>query len=172
MSSCLPRPSFRPGPDFSAAGASRAPIGARGFSRSRGDVPYSARTAGHGGLCVSVPRKDLLGNDRPLIHHEHGLTRASHRHPTPGRGTIEGNRLPIPDALSGWGSPRSSANRVSTLVLDQGVCTGCGQCEHRCPFGAISMDDVPVIDPGKCLGCGNCVAVCPVEALVMEKEAA
>ena len=55
-------------------------------------------------------------------------------------------------------------------VLNQDDCTGCGVCEDRCPFGAISMNGVAQIDLEKCLGCGNCVAVCPVEAVSMEKS--
>ena len=49
--------------------------------------------------------------------------------------------------------------------LDEEACTGCGECESRCQFNAITVDDIAVIDLDKCFGCGNCVTTCPVEAL-------
>jgi ferredoxin len=54
-------------------------------------------------------------------------------------------------------------------VLNPDACIGCGECETRCPFHAISTDGVAAIDPGKCLGCGNCAVICPEKAIAMEK---
>jgi Pyruvate/2-oxoacid:ferredoxin oxidoreductase delta subunit len=56
-------------------------------------------------------------------------------------------------------------------VIDKNACVACGECETRCPFNAISMDDIAQFDMDKCLGCGNCVFVCPEKALIMEKAA-
>jgi len=53
--------------------------------------------------------------------------------------------------------------------LDEGLCTGCGICEDRCQFHAITMNGVAAIDTEKCYGCGNCVIKCPAEALVLEE---
>ena len=53
-------------------------------------------------------------------------------------------------------------------VLDEAVCTGCGECEERCPFDAISVDGIAQFDMEKCYGCGNCVLTCPENALIME----
>jgi heterodisulfide reductase subunit A len=56
-------------------------------------------------------------------------------------------------------------------VVDEKLCTGCGNCVEACPFGAISMHkregelDLSQIDPLLCTGCGNCVVVCPVKAI-------
>ena len=56
-------------------------------------------------------------------------------------------------------------------VVNAAACTGCGECSHHCPFGAISMvsgDDgqrVANIDPAGCKGCGGCVPACPADAI-------
>ncbi len=59
-------------------------------------------------------------------------------------------------------------------VVDNELCVGCGVCEERCYFDAISRkrDNVgelkAVIDPELCMGCGSCVVGCPHGALDME----
>jgi ferredoxin len=50
-------------------------------------------------------------------------------------------------------------------IVDADLCTGCGACDERCSFDAISIDDTAAIDEKKCMGCGNCVLACPVGAL-------
>jgi ferredoxin len=57
-------------------------------------------------------------------------------------------------------------------VVDEKICTGCGQCVENCP------DDVLVLDGGKakpgsgifigCIACGQCVAICPTGAIAVE----
>jgi len=46
-------------------------------------------------------------------------------------------------------------------------CIGCGACEARCRFGAISrgVDGRFAVDPLGCEGCGVCAALCPVQAI-------
>lgn len=51
-------------------------------------------------------------------------------------------------------------------VRDQDVCTGCGECESRCRFGAITTETVSETD---CEGCGLCTLACPVSALRLER---
>ncbi|NVM03427.1 MAG: 4Fe-4S binding protein [Candidatus Helarchaeota archaeon] len=53
--------------------------------------------------------------------------------------------------------------------LNVEACVGCGTCETRCQFHAISLDEVASINHEKCYGCGNCVITCPEEALVLEE---
>ena len=53
--------------------------------------------------------------------------------------------------------------------VDAGNCTGCGACEDKCAFKAISVEDTAVIDHNKCMGCGNCVIACPVEAITLQE---
>ena len=49
-------------------------------------------------------------------------------------------------------------------VIDRRWCRGCGRCQVRCPFEAISRE-APLgpfrVDPLVCEGCGSCADVCP-----------
>jgi MinD superfamily P-loop ATPase len=55
-----------------------------------------------------------------------------------------------------------------TAVLDQDLCSRCGQCAQICRYGAISRDFV--IDPIACEGCSFCSHVCPTGAISMEEN--
>lgn len=55
------------------------------------------------------------------------------------------------------------------LKVDVDACTGCGECEPRCQFKAITVDDVISLEVDKCYGCGNCALACPEEALALEE---
>ncbi|MGD9497346.1 MAG: ATP-binding protein [Armatimonadota bacterium] len=50
-------------------------------------------------------------------------------------------------------------------VRDEALCTRCGECQRRCRFGAITIDE---IDELSCEGCGLCVLTCPADALRLE----
>jgi ferredoxin len=52
---------------------------------------------------------------------------------------------------------------------DADLCTGCGVCEEKCAFQAITVDDIVRIDEEKCFGCGNCVKACPFDALTLKE---
>lgn len=53
--------------------------------------------------------------------------------------------------------------------VDTELCTGCGTCEDRCWFNAITVgeNDTASVDEEKCLGCGQCYTGCPEEAITM-----
>ncbi|UCC63202.1 MAG: hydrogenase iron-sulfur subunit [Anaerolineae bacterium] len=63
------------------------------------------------------------------------------------------------------------SSHAPVAIVEEKLCTGCGNCVEACPFAAISMHkregelDLSQIDPLLCTGCGNCVVVCPVKAI-------
>jgi len=58
------------------------------------------------------------------------------------------------------------------LAIDEGSCTGCGDCVERCAMEALSVvDEVISVNPVHCIGCGNCVSVCPTETVSMVRRA-
>lgn len=58
------------------------------------------------------------------------------------------------DGILGFGLARA---------VSPGACSGCGDCEAACPFGAIRVDPDagPAVDADRCKGCGRCEAACP-----------
>lgn len=58
--------------------------------------------------------------------------------------------------------------------INNDKCTGCGECERQCQFGAIRLDrklGKVVHLPSNCFGCGICRSVCPTNAIEMvERE--
>ncbi len=55
--------------------------------------------------------------------------------------------------------------------IDPELCTGCGTCQERCLFNAITLiDDIASIERKRCIGCGNCISFCPSEAITLQKK--
>lgn len=51
-------------------------------------------------------------------------------------------------------------------IIDQDVCTGCGNCMEVCRFDAvIEKDGQFTVDPMQCEGCKVCVTLCPAQAI-------
>jgi len=53
-------------------------------------------------------------------------------------------------------------------IIDADKCSACGQCEERCRFNAVHLDDEGekyTIDEIDCEGCGVCVDFCPEQAI-------
>ena len=51
-------------------------------------------------------------------------------------------------------------------IVDKDKCNGCGECEIRCPNGAITIqDNKAVINLIKCKNCRICENSCPVNAI-------
>ncbi|MBW2060944.1 MAG: ATP-binding protein [Deltaproteobacteria bacterium] len=51
-------------------------------------------------------------------------------------------------------------------IIDQTLCTGCGECIERCHFDAIKeTPDGLVVDQLACEGCKVCVHFCPADAI-------
>jgi len=70
------------------------------------------------------------------------------------------NQTGYPDALA------PSRFRVR---LEPDACSGCGICEARCPFHAITVNGIASVNRDRCYGCGNCVITCADEALTLEE---
>ena len=56
---------------------------------------------------------------------------------------------------------------VSTLVLHQEVCVGCGCCALVCPHQVFTVTDkkAAIVDLDGCMECGACALNCPVAAI-------
>ena len=56
---------------------------------------------------------------------------------------------------------------VSTLVLDQDKCIGCGLCTEVCPHNVFELQNgkAEIMDFNACMECGACVNNCPSNAL-------
>ncbi len=61
--------------------------------------------------------------------------------------------------------PRSVATSRYLAKVDGDNCEGCGLCEERCHFSAITVSDTSGITGEKCYGCGLCVSECPNHAI-------
>ncbi len=58
-------------------------------------------------------------------------------------------------------------------LIDEEICTNCGECKSVCRFDAIHVeDDQHRVDPISCEGCWYCSRVCPVEAISMNAQKA
>ncbi len=61
------------------------------------------------------------------------------------------------------------AGYMGEVLTDR--CTGCGLCQEKCRFSAVSMSDgTAAIDPLYCEGCGLCAFVCPEQAIRMREK--
>jgi len=52
--------------------------------------------------------------------------------------------------------------------VNKNKCSGCGECENVCPFGAVEVDfeqQVAVVNDALCKGCGVCAASCKSGAI-------
>ncbi len=70
-----------------------------------------------------------------------------------------------------WDNPYSLA--PSNFVAESGEeCILCGNCEDRCMFEAITLDEDAgraIVDAEKCLGCGLCTMACDQEAMRLKR---
>ncbi len=57
-----------------------------------------------------------------------------------------------------------------SIIIDDELCTGCGNCVDSCPFGAIELENDKVKVLPNCNLCGACVEACPVEAITLEHD--
>jgi ferredoxin len=56
-------------------------------------------------------------------------------------------------------------------ATDLTLCTDCGACADRCPFGARQVVDGSLhYDPERCYGCGLCVSTCAPKAIELKPK--
>jgi NAD-dependent dihydropyrimidine dehydrogenase PreA subunit len=58
---------------------------------------------------------------------------------------------------------------VTTLALDDGLCTGCGTCEMVCPHAVFAMTNgfAAIRDRDACMECGACALNCETGAITV-----
>lgn len=54
--------------------------------------------------------------------------------------------------------------RLTDVVIDRDLCTGCGSCVADCPQQNIILQDMSAQVLSTCMKCGHCVAICPEAA--------
>jgi NAD-dependent dihydropyrimidine dehydrogenase PreA subunit len=59
---------------------------------------------------------------------------------------------------------------VTTLVLDDALCTGCGSCELVCPHAVFTMTNgfAAIQDRDACMECGACALNCEDGAITVK----
>jgi MinD superfamily P-loop ATPase len=72
--------------------------------------------------------------------------------------------------LVGSSTIRNHVHMGRTIaVVDPARCNGCGRCERKCNFGALSLENRKlVVDALSCEGCGVCELMCPRGAIRMQ----
>jgi ferredoxin len=66
--------------------------------------------------------------------------------------------------------PRTTArDDMGEKFVDAELCTECGICARRCPYGAITIAPEPVFDMARCYGCWRCYNQCPRHAIYTGK---
>ncbi|MCY3412463.1 MAG: hypothetical protein INQ03_12570 [Candidatus Heimdallarchaeota archaeon] len=68
-------------------------------------------------------------------------------------------------SLVQWDQPNALVKSDYRMTVEEGICLACGECEDRCQFGAITINEICEIDDVKCVGCGVCAITCPENAL-------
>jgi Fe-S-cluster-containing hydrogenase component 2 len=55
--------------------------------------------------------------------------------------------------------------KYGALIIDQDLCTGCGECEKACPYGMIEIVEEKALKCDLCGGDPKCVEFCYAKAL-------
>lgn len=77
------------------------------------------------------------------------------------------------DTMNLWRSGTTPlVNSTYHLALvDPDICTGCADCEERCPTDAIQVGEsgTAMVDEKSCFGCGVCARFCPETAILLQQ---
>ena len=64
-----------------------------------------------------------------------------------------------------------SAKSNFVARVENALCRGCGLCETRCAFKAVSLEnEQAVVDQAQCYGCGVCAVTCPTGAIRLHRQ--
>ena len=63
-----------------------------------------------------------------------------------------------------------SVGTQGVILLDQEMCTACGECVESCPVGAVGFYNDQPLFCDLCGGTPTCVTICPSEALTYMEE--
>lgn len=68
-------------------------------------------------------------------------------------------------------SPKSEDRRVLPLINDE-ICTGCGECVDACPTGALALVEgkAAIVHSELCSYCGDCEELCSKGAIALLYE--
>lgn len=63
----------------------------------------------------------------------------------------------------------SEKKPIMRWIINQALCTGCGECVDVCPHRAlrISNKKVIIVNEGHCPQCGECAGVCITRAITL-----
>lgn len=74
-------------------------------------------------------------------------------------------------ALEQYKQPNALVRSHYFANVDEELCSGCGTCNDRCQFHALSSDSgVCTVNKDRCIGCGVCTIVCPEGALTLKPK--
>ena len=62
------------------------------------------------------------------------------------------------------------ARSAFVCEVDEDLCAGCRDCEDRCSFNALTVDNIAQVDALKCAGCGVCILACSTDALKLVRR--
>jgi ferredoxin len=73
------------------------------------------------------------------------------------------------EAMVRYGIP-AVASSGHVAQVDADCCSGCGECETACPFGAIEVNGQAVVNSEACMGCGVCEGQCSAAAMSLVRD--
>ncbi len=72
--------------------------------------------------------------------------------------------------VSELGTANVVARSAFVCEVDADRCAGCRDCEDRCAFSALTVENVARVDALRCAGCGVCVLACSQDALQLVRR--
>jgi Na+-translocating ferredoxin:NAD+ oxidoreductase subunit B len=73
-------------------------------------------------------------------------------------------------SVSELGTANVIARSAFVCVVDEDLCAGCRDCEERCSFKALTVENIAQVDALKCAGCGVCIFACSTDALKLVRR--